>query len=216
MRAFLVFSNRGYTSGNFKDLMKAGRLDIVVHSIIHSFFLSNKLRSDVKMDIILNGPPDPPKHIEIVPNEKTPFSKKDVGELIKIVLWKYKKGKKVEALPGIFVEKKSFEDVILDLKKDFLIYVLDRKGKSLEEVKFENKNLLFVLGDHEGIPKEKKSFLKKYAKDFISLGSVEYFTSQCIVILNYFLDKLYYGVNTNNSYNNICSNTNSGICNKNN
>ncbi|MEM5811768.1 MAG: hypothetical protein QXG91_03465 [Candidatus Aenigmatarchaeota archaeon] len=216
MRNFLLFSNRGYTTSKFKDLMKAGRLDIVAHSIIHSFFLSNKIRKDVKMDIILNGPPDPPKHIEIIPNEKTPFSKKDVGELLRIVLWKYKKGKKVEALPGIFIEKNSLENVITNSKENFDIYVLDKKGDNLESFEFKNKNIMFVLGDHEGIPKDKKKFLKKHAKGFISLGNIEYFTSQCIVILNYFLDKLYYGSAFDSSNNNLCSATNIGISNKNN
>jgi len=191
MRAFLLYSNKGFTSGKFRNLMEAGRLDIVAHSIIHCFFLSNNIRKDVKMDIILNGPPDPPKHIEIIPNEKTPFSKKDVGELLRIVLWKYKKGRKVEALPGIFIEKKSLEDVIIESKKDFEIYVLDKKGKNISEINFDlNKNTMFVLGDEEGIPKDKKRFLRENCNSFLSLGNIEYFTSQCIVILNYILDRL--------------------------
>ena len=189
MRAFLLFSNKGYTAGKFGDLMKAGRLDIVVHSIIHCFFLSNRLRENVKMHIILNGPPDPPKHIEIVPNENTPFSKKDFEKLLRIVLWKYKKDKKVEALPGIFIEKKSFEKVIEENYKKYKIFLLDRKGEDIENINLNYENIMFVLGDHEGLPKEKKKFVKKFCENIISLSNIEYFTSQCIVILNYILDK---------------------------
>ena len=101
MREFILFSELGRTRGDFKDLKKAGRLDIVANSIIHAFFVSNGLRSDVTMHIILNGPPDPPKHIKIISNKKTPFSKKDIGGLIRIALWKYRPNKEVEALPGV-------------------------------------------------------------------------------------------------------------------
>lgn len=190
MRNFILFSNRGYTSPNFKNLMKAGRLDIVANSIIHCFFLSNSIRKDVRMSIILNGPPDPPKHIEINYNEKLQISKKDVGELLRIVLWKYKRDKRIEALPGIFIEKKSFEKVIEEISKTSKIYLLEKKGKFIDEINFEkNKDLTFVLGDHEGLPKDKKNFLEKFPIEKISLGNLEYFTSQCIVIINFYLDK---------------------------
>src|SRR3989344_5022051 len=128
MREFIYYSNKGRTSGNFTDLMKAGRMDIVCHIVINSFFLSQKMRDDVKLHLLLNGPPDPPKHIEIqietrkgIPETVKQvgsiyISKKDIGGLIQRVLYKYKKGKKIEPYKGIFIEKKSFVKVIDELK----------------------------------------------------------------------------------------------------
>ena len=110
MREFVYFSRDAHTSGNFKDLMKAGRLDIAIHVIIGSFFLSNKTREDVKLHLVFYGKPDPPKHIEISSSEEMFkfLSKKDVAGLIKRILFKYKKNKRVEAFPSCFVEKKIF------------------------------------------------------------------------------------------------------------
>jgi len=67
MRHFIYFSKRAVTTGNFdlKNLMKAGRMDIVIHVIIAGFFLSHNFRDDVKMHLVFYGPPTPPRHIEI-------------------------------------------------------------------------------------------------------------------------------------------------------
>ena len=69
-------------------------MDIVCHYIISTFFLSHDIRKDVKLHMIFNGQPDPPKHLEFVYDEEMPLSKKDVAGLIKRMLYKYKEGKK--------------------------------------------------------------------------------------------------------------------------
>ncbi|KKL73216.1 hypothetical protein LCGC14_2077110 [marine sediment metagenome] len=120
MRNFVYFSSEARTSGNFNvsELMKAGRMDIVMHVIINSFFLSHSLRDDVKLHLIFYGAPDPPKHIEIQVKPETKLSKKDVPNLIKKILYKYREGKKTEVLPGCSIEKKSFLKVIGELAKE--------------------------------------------------------------------------------------------------
>jgi len=130
MRNFVYFSESARTSGNFdvNDLMKAGRMDIVMHVIINSFFLSHNLRDDVKLHLIFYGQPDPPKHIEMQVKPETNLSKKDVANLIKKVLYKYKEGKKAEVLPGCFIEKKSFLNVIDELvKQGKKIFILSKR-----------------------------------------------------------------------------------------
>jgi len=39
-REIIYFSKKATTSGNFKDLAEAGRMDIAIHTVIHSFFYS--------------------------------------------------------------------------------------------------------------------------------------------------------------------------------
>ena len=58
MRKFIYYSGKARTSGNFdvRELMKAGRMDIVCNVIIQSLFLSNKLRDNVHLHLIFNGP----------------------------------------------------------------------------------------------------------------------------------------------------------------
>ena len=187
MRTFVMFSENGRTKGDFKDLMKAGRLDIVCHAVISSLFLSNAVRDHVDLHIVLNGPPDPPKHIEIRHNPEASISKKDIGKLLRSTLWKYKKGRKIEAFPGVHIEKRYFDEVLKDFGSR-PIYLLDANGKPIEDVKF-GKDPVFVLGDHIGLPRNEKSIAKKLAKERISIGPLPYFSSQCIVVVNNVLDR---------------------------
>lgn len=168
--------------------MKAGRMDIAIHTIIAGFFLSHDLRKDVKMHLIFYGMPDPPKHIEIQITPELDISKKDVANLIKKILYKYREGKKHEVLPGCFIEKKSFLKVIEELKEQGnKIYVLDKRGEDIRQKEI-NKNSIFILGDHEGLPEKELKRLKKIAIP-ISVGPKMYFASQVVAILNNELDR---------------------------
>jgi len=185
MREFVYFSSKARTSGNWPggDLMKAGRMDIVCNVIIHAFYLSNKMRDDVHLHLIFNGQPNPPMHLEFVSNKDMPISKKDVGGLIKRMLYKCKEGKRTEVFPGCFIEKKSFRKLLDEFESEGKkVFVLDGKGKNIRDVK-DLDNKVFVIGDHEGLPRKE---VKKYDK--ISIGKKVYFASQVFVILNHELD----------------------------
>ena len=186
VREFVYFSNKARTSGNWKDLMKAGRMDIVCNVVIAAFFLSNKMRDDVHLHMIFNGPPNPPMHLEFISNKDMPISKKDVGGLIKRMLYKCKEGKRIEVFPGCFIEKKSFAALLKELEAQRKrICILDPKGKSIREL--ENSqldNTVFIIGDHEGLPKKE---IKKYKKR-ISVGKRIYFASQTFVIIHNEMD----------------------------
>lgn len=186
MREFVYFSNKARTSGNFTDLMKAGRLDIACHVIIAAFFLSHAIRQDVKLHMIFNGMPDPPKHLLFQYNEKMPISKKDVAGLIKRMLFKYKQGKMTEAFPGCFIEKKSFTKLLEELQaENKQLYILDRNGEDIRNMQLE-KNAVFILGDEEGMPKKE---MKRFNAEKISFGKPTYFASHSVVILQNELDR---------------------------
>lgn len=198
MRNFIYFSGAAKTSGNFdlNNLMKAGRMDIALHVIINAFFLSHKLRDDVKLHLIFYGMPDPPKHIEITLKQKTGIpkeeasldvSKKDVAGLIKKILYKYQEGKKAEVLPGCFIEKKSFLNLIGELMEEGKkIFILDKKGENIREIDIPEDSV-FVLGDQNGLPKKELKRLKKIA-NLISVGPKTYFASQVVSMINNELD----------------------------
>ncbi len=191
MRIFVFYSNTVRTDGNFKDIYHSGRVDIVVHSIIHAFFISNGLRKCIIFDLILNGPPDPPRRIRIESNPETPWSKKDIATLLSSALKKFNKRREpLYAFPGIFVERKGFREVIEEYKQQGRnIYVLDPEGEFIENVKIENP--VFVIGDFLGIPKKEEKWLKDKAT-FVSIGDIPYFSSQVIMVLNWILDKMNY------------------------
>jgi len=112
MRHFVYFSKNARTSGNFNvnELMKAGRMDIVIHVIINAFFLSHRLRDNVKLHLVFYGMPDPPKHIEMQVNSNLEISKKDVAGLIKKNSLQVQRGKKDRSFSRMFRgEKELFE-----------------------------------------------------------------------------------------------------------
>ncbi|MBS3071210.1 hypothetical protein J4407_02845 [Candidatus Pacearchaeota archaeon] len=189
MRHFVYFSKSAQTSGNFdtNDLMRAGRMDIAIHTLISAFFLSHGFRKDVKIHLLFYGQPNPPRHIEIQVTDKLDISKKDVGNLIKKILYKYKEGKKTEVFPGCFIEKKSFLKVIEELQNEGKkIFILDKNGESIRKIKIPNESV-FVLGDHEGLPKKELRRLKSISES-VSIGNKMYFASQVVAIVNNELD----------------------------
>lgn len=189
MRHFVYFSASAQTSGKALsggDLMKAGRMDIAIHSLIQGIFLSHDFRKDVIFHMVFYGMPDPPKHLEIRVKNSEDFSKKDMANLIKKMLYKYKKGKRIEVLPGCFIEKKSFGDVVNELSEKNKIFVLDKRGESIRKIEIP-KDCVFVIGDHNGFPKKEMKRLKgKY--EFVSVGPKMYFASQVVAIINNELD----------------------------
>ena len=189
MRHFVYFSKTAQTSGNFRTdkLMKAGRMDIVMHIIIHSFFLSNKLRENVKVHLVFYGSPNPPRHVELQIKPETNLSKKDIGNLIKKILYKYKEGMKIEVLPGCWIDRKDFTKVIEELDNEGNeIFILDKSGKGLREVEIP-KDCVFVLGDQDGLPKKEVKRLKNIVEK-VSVGNEIYFASQVVTIINNELD----------------------------
>ena len=186
MREFIYYSQKARTSGNWTDLMKAGRMDIVCNVIIAGLYLSHKLREDVHLHLIFDGMPNPPMHLEFVSNKELPISKKDVGKLIKIMLYKCNKERKLEIFPGCFIEKKSLSKLVSELEQvGKKIFVLDSNGSNIRGLKNEVlRNSVFIIGDHEGFSKKE---LKKF-KNKISIGKDIYFSSQTFVILHNELD----------------------------
>lgn len=189
MREFIYFSQSARTSGNFNtnDLMNAGRMDIAIHSFIQGVFLSHGFRKDAKFHFVFYGMPDPPKHIEIQVRDDLDISKKDIGNLIKKILYKYKQGQKTEVLPGCFIEKKSFLKLIEEMYEDKKeIFLLDKKGNDIRKTKIPD-NCVFILGDHEGLPKKELKRLKDIATN-VSIGEKMYFASQTVAVVNNELD----------------------------
>lgn len=190
MKHFIYFSSKASTSGKMLsqgDLMKAGRMDIAIHSFIQGVFLSHGFRKDTKFHFVFYGMPDPPKHIEITIKDELEISKKDVGNIIKKILYKYQEGRKTEVLPGCHIEKKSLLKVIEELLEEGNeVFILDKRGKSLREVKIP-KNCAFLLGDQNGLPQKEFKRLKQYLTP-VSIGPHMYFASQTIAVVNNELD----------------------------
>lgn len=90
--------------------------------------------------------------------------------------------------PGITVDKTSFEAFVKAKANEASIYVLEEDGKDINKVSLD-KNSVFVLGDHIGLPKTVENFTLRYGEK-LSLGKQPYLAASCITIINYLLDRL--------------------------
>ena len=180
-REFILFSRLGKTNGLFNNLHDAGRLDIVYECIVTSLFLSHGIRRDVTFHAILNGPPNPPRHIQI--DGDTVYDVRTDADTWQQILRKVLAGK---SHPGITMDKSSFEGLLKTEAQSRKVYVLEEGGKDVAEVELE-ENAVFVLGDHVGLPKKAETFALRYGEK-ISLGKQPYLAASCITIINYLLD----------------------------
>jgi tRNA (pseudouridine54-N1)-methyltransferase len=180
-REFILFSRLGKTNSAFGNLHDAGRLDIVYECIVTSLFLSHGIRRDVTFHAVLNGPPNPPLHIQI--DGSTVYDvRTDVGTWQQI-LRKVIAGK---SHPGISVDKTGFEALLKKESQSHSVYVLEEGGKNIAETEIAD-NAIFVLGDHVGLPKKAETFALRYGEK-ISLGKQPYLAASCITVINYLLD----------------------------
>ena len=71
------------------------------------------------MHLVFDGPPCAPRHLEfdsgLIDNGRV--SKKDVGGLIKRMLYKCPSEGKGEVFPGCFIEKKSFSGLLQEFER---------------------------------------------------------------------------------------------------
>ena len=180
-REFILFSRLGKTNSAFSNLHDAGRLDIVYECIVTSLFLSHGIRRDVTFHAILNGPPNPPLHIQI--DGSTLYDVRTDVDTWQQILRKVIAGK---SHPGISVDKTGFEALLKKEAQSHNVYVLEEGGKNIAETELAD-NAIFVLGDHVGLPKKAETFALRYGEK-ISLGKQPYLAASCITIINYLLD----------------------------
>jgi tRNA (pseudouridine54-N1)-methyltransferase len=197
MREFIYYSRTAPTSGSYvkDDLAKSGRLDIAIHSVIAAFFISHNIRTDVKLNLVFAGPPDPTKHIEITPIvegktgiDKIYISKKNVEGIIKTMLYKYKPGIKNEVFPGFTIEKKGFLELVKEMNEEGRnIYILDPKGEDIREAEIKD-DPVFIIGDHRGLPPKELKRLKGMCNP-VTIGKRTYFASHTIAVVNNEIDR---------------------------
>lgn len=197
MREFIYYSRTAPTAGSYvkEDLQESGRIDIAIHVVIASFFLSHKLRTDAKLHLLFAGPPTPPRHLELFPVtegetgvDKIYLAKKDVSSVLKKMLYKYREGEKREVFPGFWIEKKGLLDLVKDLSEQGRnIYVLDADGEDIRTAEIK-ENPIFILGDHKGLPDKELKRLKTLCTP-VSIGKRVYFASQTVAVVNNEVDR---------------------------
>ncbi|MEA2090107.1 MAG: tRNA (pseudouridine(54)-N(1))-methyltransferase TrmY [Thermoproteota archaeon] len=181
MLEFILYSRKGRTDGNFKNLREAGRLDVVYQCLLFGFFTSGAIRRDVIFHVILGGPPKPPVHLTID------------GRILRDVrtderTWEniLRKVLSSGSHPGISVGRESLQEVVKTKQRE-QIFVLEEKGEPISSITFGD-NPVFVLGDQVGLPKKDELFVLRYGRK-VSLGKRAYLAATCVDIINYLMDQ---------------------------
>jgi len=190
-RVFLVVGHKVRTDGRFSlnDLSgSTGRLDILLRVINSAFLLSNGIRRDTELFLVLNGEPEPPVTIRLE-GESLKYLNPDersTGALIRQALLTEREEKKeVRSTPGIFVSVRGYEEVVPELRKDRVPVHLHENGTPVREAEIP-ENAFFVLGDKYDLTPEELEALGEPLT--ISLGPLPLHTDHCVTILNNELD----------------------------
>jgi len=178
MIEFILYSRKGRTDGNFRNLREAGRLDVVYQCLLFGLFTSGAIRRDVIFHVILGGPPKPPLHLTVdgrhLRDVRT--DERTWEDILRKVL-------SGGSHPGITLEKESLQKLI---KNKGNIFVLEEHGEDVSNIRF-GENPVFVLGDQVGLPKKDEKLILRYGKK-ISLGKRPYLAASCVDIINYLVD----------------------------
>ncbi len=183
MFEFVLYSRKGRTDGRFKTLIDAGRLDTVYQCILTSVFKSHAHRHDVIFHVFLNGPPNPPIHLQVDGDElhDVRLDERSWEKLLRNVLTGIPH-------PGITLTKESLQAFIRARANTGVpIFILHEKGQNIIEIDF-SESAVFILGDHIGLPKKDEKFILRFGEK-VSLGKQRYLAASCIDIINYVLDE---------------------------
>jgi len=195
MRTFVLWSHATTSPRfNLKDLPSSGkRIDVVARCVISALWLSYRLRQDARIFIVLNGAPEPPKTVLFHPEiKRVSPDERSIALWIKKALERHEGRRDKEWVTlsnGIKISGMSFQDVIKLLLEEGCenFYVLHERGRDVDRVEI-GKNPVFILGDHQGLPKNDVNFALRYGER-ISLGRESYLASACISVINWLCDR---------------------------
>lgn len=191
---FLIVGHKALTTGNFNlnDISGgAGRLDILVRCVNSSFFLSHNIRKNVELYLVMQGGDDAPKTIRFS-GESIRYLNPDERSTSSLVrnalLKKIPEGEEIKSSPGVYVSRRSFEDIIEYLSDKGKFVYLKEDGTDCREYDFP-EDITFVLGDSTDLTEEEESILLKKEIDTISIGPISLHTDHCILLVHNEIDR---------------------------
>jgi tRNA (pseudouridine54-N1)-methyltransferase len=195
MRTFILKARNGTTAWQQvrAQIGNKGHFEVIAHSIINAFFVSNGFRTDTEFYVILDSSHDFPRTLKLSAVEGLSIAGFHEGAVIDLLEKALKDGKdlkKDETLivaPGLEIHGFGFEKLVGELIKTRQLYLLEPKGDNLREQQLE-ADPIFILSDHLALPKNNVKSLKRRGLKTLSLGKKMLFASQCIVLLHHELD----------------------------
>ncbi len=169
MRRFLIVGHRAVTSPDFTldDLAgAAGRMDILLNAANAALLLAHDIRRDAEADLLLLGPPDPPRLVRILGHRVRSYQP-DIRSNAALVRKALEHGSRVEreVAPGILASKTSFAEALEQLGPTFVY--LKEGGKDIRGATLP-ADATFVLSDNVDLTADEEHVL--LARDALVLG----------------------------------------------
>lgn len=193
MKRFVVVGHRAATSGDFKlDDMAggAGRLDILLRCINSALFLSHGIRRDTEILLVLLGEPNPPRTIRVNGGEVRYLNpdERSTGALVRNALLKKLDDEEMRSSPGIYVSRRSFEQVLDDLAPISRLVYLKEDGQDVREQELDG-DVTFIISDHQDLREDEEKLLLERSPLTVTLGPISYHADHCITIMLNELDR---------------------------
>ncbi|EOB3558402.1 tRNA (pseudouridine(54)-N(1))-methyltransferase TrmY [Vibrio vulnificus] len=195
MRTFVLRARAAPTNSRalLEGVGNEAHTEILAHTLMNTMFVAQSHRQDVVVHLVLESTKDFSRTITIHSNEVSNVGGFHEANLLNIVVRALdaSTGMGKEELrnvePGVTVRTISFERLVQQLAKDHQLYMLEKKGEFVRDIKFA-ANPCFLLTDHIPMPKKTFNSLKRLGTQNISLGPKMLFASQCVTLIQNELD----------------------------
>ena len=104
------------------------------------------------------------------------------------LLKKLEPDREVISSPGVFVSRKSFEQLMEELSGDCRFIYLRENGEDVRSYEFP-ENPCYILGDDRDPTEEEEAIMAKYPFDTICLGPVSLHANHCMIIVHNEMDR---------------------------
>ncbi|EGQ7932990.1 tRNA (pseudouridine(54)-N(1))-methyltransferase TrmY [Vibrio vulnificus] len=195
MRTFVLRARAAPTNSRalLEGVGNEAHTEILAHTLMNTMFVAQSHRQDVVVHLVLESTKDFSRTITIHSNEVSNVGGFHEANLLNIVVRALdaSTGMGKEELrnvePGVAVRTISFERLVQQLAEDHQLYMLEKKGEFVRDIKFA-ANPCFLLTDHIPMPKKTFNSLKRLGTQNISLGPKMLFASQCVTLIQNELD----------------------------
>ncbi len=195
MRTYIIRARKGSTRWEKirSQIGSSAHLEVIAHSVMNAFFVSNGFRDDIEVYIILDSSEDFPRTIKLSSGvSMAGFHETAVLDLIEKALKESQGLQKDETKKlalGLEISGFGFERLVGKLIETRPVYLLDPKGDDIRKTQIES-DPVFILSDHLALPKNNVKSLKRRGLKTLSLGKKMLFASQCVVLVNDEIDRM--------------------------
>lgn len=196
MRTFVLRARAAPTDSRklLESIGSGAHVEILAHTLMNAIFVAQSHRENVVVYLVLESTADYSRTIRYEAQAMHEIGGFDERALLSKVAKALdasrgmgkEENRAVES--GVTVQTLSFERLVQQLAVDHELYVLDRKGTPVDELRF-GANPCFLLTDHIPMPPKTFRSLERLGAQQLSLGPRMLFASQCVVLIHHALDR---------------------------